>query len=365
MAEEEKPTKLTPGPIDNQGEGNNGDAESTIIPPSQNNADRLDRVAKHSGFAKPKSAVSEVFFGLDHRDAGSSFQKNTDHQGLTLFTRPQLNLSYDNVLADRTLTSLLDKNPLSMYAAIRGLLDPRLAGVSNLIDPRNAFIPILTNTLMNISGFPDVTLDTYTSPEGMRQESYSIVDSIADINNSYDLTATFANVQGDPVTALFHFWTRYASNVYTGRMVPYPEKIVENEVDYQTRIWRLVLDGSKRYVKKIGCANVAFPVASPLGASFNYSKDTPYINENDQISIPFRCMGAEYNDPILISEFNATVASFNNAMWNPSQKGYRKLSRYEISGYNYEGYPRINLETMELEWWVVNSRLNPNANSGR
>lgn len=352
MAEEDKPKSLIPGPIEDQRGGNLGDAESTIIPPSQQNADRLDRNARQSGFAKPRSAVSEVYFGLDHRDAGSNFQKNTDHQGLTLFTRPQLNLSYDNVLADRTLTPLLTENPTSMFSAIRGMLDGRFANGSSLIDDRQAFMPILTNTLMNISGFPDVTLDTYTSPEGMRRESYSIVDSIADINNTYDLTATFANISGDPVTALFHFWTRYASNVYTGQMVPYPEMVIENEVDYQTRIWRIVLDSSKRYVKKIGCANVAFPVASPLGASFNYSKDTPYISDNDQISIPFRCMGAEYNDPILYSEFNDTVATFNSSMRDPAKYGYRKLNRQEITAYNYEGYPRINLDTMEMEWWI-------------
>lgn len=361
MAEDDNFKGLIPEPIDNP----LSDGQRAVITRPKDGKQRIDRAAKQVGFAKPKSAVAEVYFGIDHRDAGSSFQKNTDHQGLTLFTRPQLNLSYDNVLADRTLTSLLDEKPTSMYAAIRGMLDRNFGNKSNLIDSQQAFMPILTNTLMNISGFPDITLDTYTSPEGMRRESYSIVDSIADINNTYDLTATFANIQGDPVTALFHFWTRYASNVYTGRMVPYPDMIIENEIDYQTRIWRIVLDSTKRFVKKIGCANVAFPMASPLGASFNYSKETPYINENDQISIPFRCMGAEYNDPILYHEFNATVIAFNASMIDPANKGYRKLTQYDKAAYNYEGYPRINLETLEMEWWVYDTTANRNANSGR
>lgn len=347
MAEDDRTKGLTPRPIDNP----LSSQQRMEIPQKSTDVDSIDKTAKDSGFARPRSAITEIFHGIDHRDAGSSFQKNTDHQGLTLFTRPQLNLSYDNVLADRTLIPLLTSEPKSIYSAIRAMLDPRVGSASTLIDPHMAFMPILTNTLINISGFPDVTLDTYTSPEGLRKESYSMVDSLADINNTYDLTATFANVKGDPITKLFHYWTRYSSNVYTGKMVPYPEKIIENEVDYQTRIWRIILDSTKRFVKSIGCANVCFPLAAPLGAAMNYSRETPFISENDQISIPFRCMGAEYDDPILYAEFNATVAAFNTGMWDRASN-YRKLSKQEIIAYNYEGYPWINMDTLELEWWV-------------
>lgn len=97
--------------------------------------------------------MADVYNGLDHRNAGAAFQKNTDHQGLTLFTRPQLNLTYNNVLADRQLLPLLDEEPGSMYRAIRSMLDPRLALSSRLFDPKQAFITVLTNTLVNVSGF--------------------------------------------------------------------------------------------------------------------------------------------------------------------------------------------------------------------
>lgn len=350
MAEDDRTKGQTPGPIVDPLRN-----RQRIDKPTLSTDDgAIGEATRDSGFARPRSAISEVYYGIDHRDAGSAFQKNTDHQGLTLFTRPQLNLSYDNVLADRTLIPLLTNEPKSMYSAIRAMLDPRVGNSSTLIDPAMAFMPILSNALLNISGFPDITLDTYTAPEGLHKESYSMVDSLADINNTYDLTASFTNVKGDPITTLFHAWTRYASNVYVGKMVPYPDKIIENEIDYQTRIWRIVLDSTKRYIKKIGCANVAFPIASPLGASFNYSKETPYIADNDQISIPFRCIGAEYNDPILYSEFNATVIAFNPAM-KDRHRQYRMLTKKELNSHNYQGYPWINTDTLELEWWIPKS----------
>ena len=34
------------------------------------------------------------------------------------------------------------------------------------------------------------------------------------------------------------------------------------------------------------------------------------------------------------------------------EKYYKKLTRYESTIFNNFGYPHINLETSELEWWV-------------
>lgn len=86
----------------------------------------IDRVTTGSGFGRTYGAMTDVYKGLDHRNAGAAFQKNTDHQGLVLFTRPQMNLSANNVLADRHLLPLLDSEPSSMYRAIRLMLDSRL-----------------------------------------------------------------------------------------------------------------------------------------------------------------------------------------------------------------------------------------------
>lgn len=328
------------------------DPEGRLTP---NRRREIDRVSRGSGFGRAYGAMADVYRGIDHRNAGSAFQKNTDHYGLTLFTRPQLNLTNNNVLADRVLIPLLTDEPNSPFRAVRSMLDPRLKLSSNLFDHKQAFMTLLTNTLVNISGFPDVTIDAYTAPEGMRKESYSIIDDVAEINNTYDLTASFANIEGDPITELFQYWTRYMGNVYTGEMVPYPDMVVENEIDYQCRIWRLVLDKSKRYVKKIGCANVCFPLASPLGNSFNMSTEMPYQDANDQVSVPFRCIGAEYQDPILYNEFNLTVAFFNTGMSDINRpKLYTKLKPTELDGFNFIGYPRINPSTLELEWWVSN-----------
>lgn len=319
----------------------------------KNDRPRINDLSRERGFGRMFGTMTDLYRGIDHRHAGTAAQKNTDHQGLVLFTRPQLNLSYNNVVADRSLTPLLDENPRSMWRALRAMLDPKGNYASDLFDNRQAFITVMSNTLDTLSGFPDVTVNTYTSTEGMRKEAYSIVDDVAEINGTYDITANFANVEGDPISMLLHAWVRYAGYVYSGEMVPYPEFVAENRVDYQTRIWRIILDVNKRFVKRIVCANAAFPMASPMGAGSNYDRSQPYIQDNEQISMPFRCMGAEYNDPILYHEFNDTVQFFNPGMRDDRRGAtYIKLKPSQQNEFGFWGYPRINLETLELEWWV-------------
>jgi hypothetical protein len=136
-------------------------------------------------------------------------------------------------------------------------------------------------------------------------------------------------------------------------MVPYPEFVVANEVDYQCRIWRLILDKSKRYVKKIGCAVAAYPISDAMGNAFNFSTEVPYSDATDQISVPFRCLGVDYQDPILYTEFNLTVQYFNPAMADGRRESiYHKLTQVELDSFNFVGYPRIHPQTLELEWWV-------------
>lgn len=336
----------------------------------------VDFISKLNGYGSLTSAQSNNIRGINLNRHGTPAPKNKDHFGLTFFTRPDLNMSYDNLGADRMLSSLLTEDSKSMARAIRVLLDPRgekEGGTmfpgrrSDLVDERQAFIPMLTNGLVSMSGWPDLTVDTYTSKEGVYKEAYSMVDGTTHLFNSFDLTANFRNIQGDPITLLFAIWIRYASLVYDGTIVPYPDNMFQNRIDYQTRVYRLVLNEDLTHVQKIAACGAGFPVASPLGAAFNYSTESEWNEENDQLSVPFRCIGANYLDPILIKEFNQVVYDKNVYMQdkNRNSKMVKIDVKGESGGYEDIGvmlknilshrlYPRIDPYTLELEWYADN-----------
>lgn len=323
-----------------------------------NSGDYLDKLNKTATYGSRISAYADLLMGFNKRQQGNALPNNMDLQGPVFFTRPNLNLSYDNVAADRRLMNLVNPVVDSLPRAIRVMLDPQSAIDDNITSPslfdhKQAFIPLLSNCCISLTGWPDVSMNTYKTPEGIAKEVWMMNDSIADINGYYGLTATFKNVQGNPIPTLFNVWLRYMGNVYIGKMQPWPYSVWENEIDYMTRIYRFTLDWSGRYIQNWAICGAAMPEGVPFGKMFDHSRDHPYNLELDTVSVPFGCVYASYNDPIALLEFNRVGELFNPSLVN-NPSAYRTMTYAEsVSIGNYRGYPRINLKTNELTYWIL------------
>lgn len=329
---------------------------------------KLDDLSSGTGMGQISTAMYDTMFGINHRQTPNSVPINRDYYGLTFFTRPNLNMTTDNLRQVRQFYPLLTSEQNSMGRAIRALLDTDAEHNqydTPLIDSQQAFIPILSNQLESISGWPDVVVPFFTSKPGPYGEEVSLVDGVVQIFRSYDIRANFRNIQGDPITNLFLYWIWYQSMVFQGLVVPYMRYIVQNAMDYNTRIYRLVLDPSRTFVQKIAACGAAFPIDVPIGNAFNFDMDGPLNKANDKISITFHCNGAIYNDPILIKEFNQTVGGQNASMWGTDadrSQRYKKLTPIEAQLFNHRGYPWINPDTYELQWWVKLDEYNQLVN---
>lgn len=302
------------------------------------------------------AVIGQTFHGINHRQIAAATPINKDFHGLTFFTRPRFNLTTANLHNSRQLTPLLTTQPASVQRAIRCLLDPQLAKTGircPVVDDQQAFIPILTNNLVSMNGWPDVRADTYSSADGAYKQSWSMVDSVAQDYSTYDITADFRNLPGSPITLLFFTWIHYMSLVYQGILVPYFDAIIEKEIDYNTRIYRLVMDSTKTKVQGISACGAALPLSAPIGAMFNFAADRPVNQANDTISMQFRAMGAMYQDDRLIYEFNRTTHLFNDTLTDQYRENmYKRIDIEFLEFFNNQGYPRINPNTYELEWWV-------------
>lgn len=332
--------------------------------PTDSLLEQLDYVSRNSGLGSLSESMVNALVGINHRGVGNPIPFNQDNQGLTFFTRPRLNLSYDNLQADRRLSILgaATNSKLNHYpGAIRQWLDPEVAKTlalggngTRLIDADCAFIPMLTNNLISLSGWPDPIAEYYNAEEGLSKETWAMVDGVDTIYSGFDLNASFRNIAGDPISLMFQVWIIYMSMVYQGKMLPYPDSEMLREIDYQTRIYRLILDPSRNYVQKIAACGAAFPTSSALGQAFDYSADSPFEqSRGSQISIPFRCVGAMYQDPILIREFNDVVEIFNPMMRDDNRARWMvQIPKDNLLANNYQGYPHIDILTNELQWWV-------------
>lgn len=346
---------------------------SQIIDPSL-----IDQVSRGLGLGGIGTSTYSTIHGINMHGGTPSLPQNKDSRGLVFFTKPCLNLSYNNVIGIRKMSYLANTDPLSMGNAIRCMLNPvnfdvapssgikggdnRVYGDSHrssIVDDLNPFIPLLSNTLLTLSGWPDFVPETYTSKEGISKEAVSWIDGRPNIHSVFSLSATFANMEGDPVRQLLSTWIEYATRVAEGSMLPWPLNIVENRIDYQTRPYILTLDSTGTYVQHITAAGAAFPIADPAGAASNFNVEQVQTTANRQISTEFKAIGAIYDDPLLITSFNKTVVLSNPDMADAVRESKMiKLvsSDKEIISekqlFNYMSYPRIS-DTSELEWWVL------------
>jgi len=167
---------------------------------------------------------------------------------------------------------------------------------------------------VSLSGWPDLTVPTYTSDAGLYGQEYSFVDGVTNHYESFDIDVSFRNARGNPLIYFFYIWIKYQSLVFEGILNPYADMIIENEIDYNTRIYRLVMDNTKRYVRFIACTGASFPINVPTGNLFDYNVDSPYNDQNKEINIRFKCLGFRAFEDIIKLEFNEAVGIFNPAM---------------------------------------------------
>lgn len=327
----------------------------------------LDNIKRLGGYNSISSANAANLYGMNHRGMPLATARNTDHYGYTFFTRPDLRLSYDNLVRDRNFALMNTREEMSIWRWVRSILDPRgsmalvgtnadaLAYNSPFVDKTNAFIPILTNNLETISGWSEIVVDPTTSEAGYYNEQVSIADGFAFDYSSRTMSATFKNQIQDPLNRLFHVWTRYSMLVHEGEMDPYLSNIVMNIVDYNTRIYRFVMDPTKQYIQHVAACGAAFPLNSNLSAKFDFTKEKPYSEENDSVTINFQVMGSMYDDPILFWEFNQVVAAFAPFM-NDNYRAtrYKEITGPYLKAFNCMGLPWVDLDTGRLTWWVTN-----------
>lgn len=327
--------------------------------------DFIDQIVQNSGQLPHDRAITDAARGVSIIGRNNASPLNTDNHGYTFFTRPCLNLSYDNCMVDRRLSGVLAESPDSIQRMVRSYLDPwaQWDGLScTSVDPLSPFINLLANNLISLNGWEDFTLNMSTSAPGVYRDAMALPDDVPYQYNTYTLNATVRNIQGDPISYMFYIWLVYMGLNKEGRTLPYPDLLWRNEFDGNTRIYRLIMDQSRTYVTRMFACGAAIPQNTPDGQIANFSGDgseSPFQVVNEQLNFSFICMGKTTYDYILVYEFNTLGEIFNPMMKEENRESVMvKLMQHEKQYFNTKAYPRINPASMELEWWVPNTVYN-------
>lgn len=316
----------------------------------------MDNISRTMGAGSDNSRYNDMLYGLNRLPNLAPLPQHREMQGLVLFTRPNLNLSYDNISPVRQLAALMTQDPATYQYAVRMMLDNttyKEAAASPLVDRNFPYLTLLSNTIMTMSNPPDIGLNVYSSPEGIAKETWIMPDSIADYNGRFDLTCTFNNIKGNAVLALIHSWIIYMGSLRVGACIPHYENRWRDEMDFNTRIERYKFDITGRKIEQWFHTGASVPTNLSIGAGFGFNREDAFEFENKNITVQFASVGAVYNDPIQLIEFNMRIVMWNRGMDETVRRNkYVKVDRQYMAATNYNGYPWINLGTMEMEWWV-------------
>lgn len=326
----------------------------------------IDDILQSTAIGSIDKAVGNNLYGFNHNQTSSAIPANREQQGFVFFVRPQLNLQHDNIANSRKFMPLAsDVSDTTIHRFVRTTLDPRLmTGYkfgNNVIPPIEspltnnamAFIPVLTNNALTVSGWPDPVVPIWESKAGRYNESYAQVDGMVENFSQFTIDVTFRNTIADPILYMFYIWTLYTQYVFSGKFVPYPDFITDNRMDYNTRIYRVRLDRNRQKVTKIISTGPAIPVASSVGQFGDMNFEEVLSLSTKDIAIRFQCGGIEIFDDILVFEFNETVRIFQPMMGDDARDGSMVLIPRSLSHvFQHRAYPRINPSNHNMEWWV-------------
>ena len=330
---------------------------------SNKNRGLIEDLHQISDLSSGTQSISNALYGLSGTDGVHGMPSPRHRQGYVFYTRPLMNMTDINLRRSHELQNMLGNIPESIQGWVKSTLDYRLgtSGVksSRLVNNNLAFIPLLTNTIKTLSGFPDKVFPTYTSAPGLKGETYSQIDGTHNLNKAVTFDPVFDNIDGEPHLILMDTWTSYISLMYEGKVYPHIDLMLENERDYCTRQWRILFKDDGYTVSRISATYPGYPVVSGIGEGFSFDR-AKSMQGSETVSFRFMFDGIEYNQRILIDDFNSTVELFDSRMIPVSYAETDISATDEMVRvphnlahlFRYRGVPRINPDTLKFETWV-------------
>lgn len=317
-----------------------------------------------SGAGGTESQIAQVFASHD-RFSRSLAPKNAVFSGFTFFTRPRLCLRDWNICHDRKLSVLMTQDTRSIDFAIRCLLDTRFAaenenaGKCKLFDKGNPFNVPLCNAVRSVTGFNDPMLVTETTEGGFFSEDQTYVIGGDRMARTYDINCMFRDYPGSPILALIDFWTQYMAGLTDGSIQQYADAIDLNRMDYTVSIYRFLMDRTQRNIVRWAKCTGCYPVSPPSGVCFNLNESEFMVEAASSINVPFKANRIEYDDPVILKEFNMLVRRYCGedtgltAGLNSADSKFVAGFSHNVASNNFAGIPYIRMSPTggyELIW---------------
>ena len=284
----------------------------------------LDLAMLSSGTGTTDNQLQNFMTGFDKYHT-AKLPPYLEMTGPTFITRPRLCLQSSNIRNSEMMLPLDTVNPSSMAFAIRYLLDTNLTNAPSnkrdlyktaasncpLINPQSPWFIPLCNSITDISGFPDIAMNTDTTAGGYYMEAQKFATGYNDFSNaSNDLNLSFRETPGGVISAIFMYWLEYIRCVTRGIMLAYPDDIDGLIINYTVSIYQFNMDPSYQYITRWCKCTGCFPLNLDLGSIFSKSEKQYYQDSSQKVTVRFACNKFEYMKPSILMDFNTLAMRY-------------------------------------------------------
>ena len=332
-----------------------------------------DRTNLLSGKGLHDELLTNALSGFNHRIVAQQMPVHRQLEGYAFVTRIDANMTLDNIANSRFFSDLAAEGAGSIGWSILAALDAECELTNPEarygtpcyekvpFDNLQAFLPMFTNHVKEVTGFPDQTLDIWMSEEGAYREQYGMVDSVYEVNNGFPLNMTTINAVGEPISLYVRAVMEWSSGVRRGLFKPKTYNQIARRIDYQSRIYIFKFDGLGKRIINWGAGMVAWPLNDNEGSLLNFNNLVQLQDNTKELSIQWQCIGARYRDTLLFESFNEVVSYFNpDLIPDPTYdtyvpiggNGYVEIPQNELHLFNWKGYPIIDTDTRAFRWYV-------------
>ena len=117
------------------------------------------------------------------------------------------------------------------------------------------------------------------------------------------------------------------------------------------------MDRTNRYIVRWAKCTGCYPVSPPSGVAFNMNEGEPVIAAASDINVPFKANRIEYDDPVILKEFNMLVRRYNpNDAGDDGttlNNGGITAFAHNVAQNNFAGIPYIRLSPYQGKYELV------------
>ena len=330
---------------------------------------------KYSKFVSSAGGKAQsVLFNQSHVNTLAGMEKfnlncappNILHSGYVFMSKPRLMLTSANLKQDRVMALLDTLDPLRYETSMRGYLDSHLPTIPEFqqefskcpyFNSTSPFIIPAQNALRQIAGYPDFSLNTYTTQGGDFEEDQTQASGSDFCSRTYNFNLDFMDIQGTYLFQFFYYWVRYIALIKMGIMNPYNDDMAQRLLNYTTRIYRFIMSPNKRQIQICSAVTGCFPTNVPFGSMFDFNKDEHRIHAAHRFSVPFVGNAVDYQDWAILVEFNILVNRYTQL--EKKIKSGEVIEVPRLPQYNYIGTPYIALNEgyAELRFYAPKEQI--------